>query len=129
LLGGVCKTRKRNAMHFHAPRLPNPARRFSTSSWLSAVSARPAARLVMSDTAAKKITDETLEVNGKPHDLKAGRVFLVDLTAQPPTVEQIAVALSGPAASDGNIEGAALQARNKVTKSNEAARKFVGPTE
>jgi hypothetical protein len=81
------------------------------------------------DMAAKKITEETLEVNGKPRELQAGRVFLVDLTAQLPTVEQIAVDLSGPAAGDGSIEGAARQARAKVTKSNEAARRFVGATE
>src|ERR1019366_6297800 len=51
------------------------------------------------DREAKTATYEALEVNGKKQDLKAGRVFLVDLTAQPPTVEQRAVDLSGPAAT------------------------------
>jgi hypothetical protein len=78
------------------------------------------------DREAKKLTDESLEVNGKQQDLKAGRVFLVDLAAQPPTVEQLAVDLSGPAAGDGNIEGAAKRARELVTRKSEAARKFVG---
>jgi hypothetical protein len=78
----------------------------------------------------KTLTDEVVEVNGKTQDLKVGRVFLVDLTAQPSTVEQRAVDLSGPPTTVNNntpsIEAAALRARDKVTQKDEVARKFVG---
>ena len=81
------------------------------------------------DQKAKALTDEVLQVNGKAQDLKAGRVFLVDLTAQPPTVEQRAVDLSGPAATvkdTASIEAAAFRARDRVTQNDEVAAKFAG---
>jgi hypothetical protein len=81
------------------------------------------------DQKAKALTDEVLQVNGKAQDLKAGRVFLVDLTAQPPTIEQRAVDLSGPAATvkdAASIEAAALRARDSVIQKDEGARTFAG---
>jgi hypothetical protein len=81
------------------------------------------------DQKAKALTDEVLQVNGKAQDLKAGRVFLVDLTAQPPTVEQRAVDLSRPPATvkdAASIEAAALRARDRVTQKDEVAAKFAG---
>jgi hypothetical protein len=82
------------------------------------------------DREAKTVTYEALEVNGKRQDLQAGRVFLVDLTAQAPTLEQRAVDLSGPAATvtpdSVAIEAATIRARDKVTQKDEAAREFVG---
>jgi hypothetical protein len=81
------------------------------------------------DRQAKAISYEGLDVNGKPQGSKAGRVFLVDLTAEPPTVEERVVDLSGPAADIARdkaaIETAALRARETVTQKDEGARRFV----
>jgi hypothetical protein len=79
------------------------------------------------DQKAKALTGEVLQVNGKAQDLKAGRVFLADLTAQPPTFEQRAVGLAGPAATvkdTASIEAAALGARDRVMQKDAVARKF-----
>jgi hypothetical protein len=83
------------------------------------------------DPKAKALVDEALQVNDKPQDLKAGRVFLVDLTTQPPTVEQRAIALPGPAATVKDVATileAAARARDLVTQKDEVARRFVGAT-
>ncbi len=75
--------------------------------------------------AKNAVTRETLTVNGKEMDAGKGRVLVVDLTATPPTVGQLKVALPAevpdpatPAAAAGLVKRtlADLAKRNKVIR-------------
>ena len=83
------------------------------------------------DKDAKTLICEALKSMAKARTTKPAGFCLVDLTVQPPTVEQREVDLSGPATklkrNSIAIEAACLR-RDKVAEKDEEARKFAAAT-
>ena len=83
--------------------------------------------------AGKGIQNESYFVLDKQFDPQAGRLILADLTASPPTYEQLNVELPQidfvKKFDNVTIGNVATKLRGDLHKSNEAVRKFVGAIE
>jgi hypothetical protein len=78
--------------------------------------------------ARKRIDKETLTVNKKPVDTAKGRVFLVDLTANPPKWEQVQAKLPAEVADASGKKAAEALAREVVAalvKEDKKVKAFV----
>jgi hypothetical protein len=79
------------------------------------------------DRATKKLVRETLTINEKSVEIGKGRVFLVDLTASPPTWKQLAATLPAEvpeATSKKSAEALAKKVLSSLAK-QEKARAFI----
>ncbi len=80
------------------------------------------------DPGTKKVSRETLTINGKSVDVAKGRVFLVDLTATPPTWEQRGLTLPVEvveATSKKAAEGLVKKVLASLAKQDRTTRVFI----
>jgi hypothetical protein len=80
------------------------------------------------DTKNKTVQSESLTINDKNVDVAKGRVFLVDLTVQPPKWEQKKLDLPAELDDDASTTGAkkiAAKALDKLGKQDKKVRAFI----
>jgi hypothetical protein len=80
------------------------------------------------DPATKKLSREMLTINDKSVDVAKGRVFLVDLTASPPTWQQLGVSLPADVAETSSKKSAEALVKKvlaSLAKQEKKAKTFI----